>query len=144
MLLVRSPIVLFKCAKVFYNWNEFFKMINTNFLIIIFSLGIVADTHAQQDRLLTQMEVIEMGAQMTANCKSRYLRTTKKLSIVQIESVCTCISIRTLKRMTVRDILEDSRINGDVMVDSNTNLRKAINYFGPICTEEMIKKFNLN
>lgn len=118
-------------------------MININFSIIILSLSIGVNAHAQQDRLLTQMEVIEMGAQMTANCKSRYLRTTKKLSIIQIESVCTCISIRTLKRMTVRDILEDSRINADVVVDGNTNLRKAINYFGPICTEEMIEKFNL-
>ena len=99
-------------------------------------------SYAQSDRLLTKEEFITLAAQMSSNCKARYLSTTKKLTVEQIEWTCNCISIRTLKSMTVLELIIEQRTNGDALVDPSTKFRTTMSRHGDSCTREAIAKYN--
>lgn len=122
------------------NKKYFFNKVATVLLFLVF----VGTVQAQQGRPLSEAEFIQLAAQMTANCKAKYLATTKKLTIEQIEWICGCISIRTLKSVSAQDIVTEYAANQTEQINLNTNFRRALSHYGEVCVKEAVSRFKLN
>jgi hypothetical protein len=95
-------------------------------------------------RTLDYDEFLVLAAQMATNCRSRFSMAARSLSSAQIEWLCDCIASRTLKAVTVADILVEQARNRDVLTDPGTNFRRMLDAAGSLCIAEAKNRFNLN